>query len=797
MPGRRLVGALFCLVLLSAAAGSPNARGAAEQSFTVQKITIIGLKRISRATVLTYMPGISVGQSVAPGDVAQAIRNLYQTGFFSRIQFRREGTTLIIVVKERPTIAEVHLSGNKAIKTKQLEQGLQQAGLTRGQFFNRSALDGITQSLIQSYFDHGRYGVKVNPVVRPLPNNRVAVDLDIKEGSAAKVLSINFTGNHAFSNSTLRDQFKLTTPGWLTWLTDKDKYDQEKLRGSLENLRSYYMNRGYADFRIRSVQVQISPDKSGIYIDVNLHEGGKYTIGKVKLLGQFPIPEKEMERRLFIKSGSTFSMQIANAQAQYLTNLLGAYGYGFAKVDPLPQPNPKTHKVELVFYIKPGQRVYVRHVIFSGADATDDAVFRREMRQSEGAWLNNAELKRSRIRIQRLPFVDTVNINPKRVPGSSDEVDVHVKVKQRQSGTANVYLSYSGYYGLGVGGQIALSNFLGEGKVVHLNVNRNTLQTSASISYTNPYATPYGVSRTTSIFYSQGQSIIRTTSNFNTRNYGGTITYGFPLSEFDEYSLGGTIRHGTLSPYCDSPTQFMQFVNDPNNGSITNVPSYCPGTDPTVPVNENLPTLTYNNLIATAGYTHDTRNRTVLPTRGTIQQLSLHVAIPPGSERYFSFSWNQTTFVPLGAGFVYGLNSMIGVASVYGKTDAVPPYEHFFAGGPDTVAGYQSGTLGPLDSNGNPYGGNFISWMQNELVLPNFLGGEEGKHAYRAAFFIDVGNVFAKPRDFKLSGLRASYGLGITWLTPIGALRFSYAIPFHYQPGDRTTRFQFTLGSYF
>lgn len=798
MPGRRLVGALCCLILLSVAMCAPRAEAAVGESFTINHIRVIGLERISRATVLTYIPGINVGQSAGPADIAEAVRNLYQTGFFSRVQFRRDDSTLIIVVKERPTIAQVVLSGNKEIKTDALQKGLNQAGLTKGQFFNRAALDGIKGSLTQTYFDHGRYGVRIDSVIRPLPNNRVSVELKIKEGAAAKVLSINFTGNHAISSGTLRDQFKLTTPGWFTWINDKDKYEEEKLRGSLENIRSYYMDRGYADFHVNSVQVQISPDKSGIYINVNLHEGGKYTVGDVKLLGQFPIPESELEKSIFIKSGTTFSMRAANAQADLLTNELGTYGYGFAKVSPLPRPDPKTHKVELVFYIKPGQRVYVRHIVFTGAGGTDDAVFRREMRQLEGAWLDNLELKRSRVRIQRLPFVDSVDIKPKRVPGTSDQVDVNVNVKERQSGTANVYLAYSGYYGLGVGGQVALSNFLGQGKLVHLDLNRNTLQTSATVSYTNPYATVYGVSRTTSLFYSQGTSLTRTASQFETKNYGGSLTYGFPLSEFDSYSLGATIRHGVLTPYCSSPTQFMSFVNDPNNGRVDIVPTYCPGQDPTVPINTNLSTLTYNNLMVTAGYSHDTRNRTVLPTRGTLQQITLNVAVPPGSERYYTATWNQMTFVPIRAGFVFGVNSMVGVAGVYGKTDEVPPYEHFFAGGPETVAGYQSGTLGPRDSNGNPYGGTFIGWIQNELILPNFVGGSQARNSYRAALFIDAGNVFTKLRDFSVSQIRASYGVGITWLTPIGALRFSYAVPFHYNKSiDNISRFQFTLGAYF
>jgi len=775
----------------------PRASQAAGSTFTVQQIRVVGTERISRTTVLTYMPGISVGQKVTPADTAAAIRSLYQTGFFSRVQFRRDGNTLIVAVTERPTIAQVVLTGNKAIKTDDLKNGLQQAGLTQGQFFNRSALSGISGALVQTYFDHGRYGVKIDTKVKHLQNNRVAILFQIKEGAEAKVLSINFTGNHDFDNSTLRDQFKVTTPGWFTWLNGKDKYEQEKLRASLENLRSFYMDRGYADFHINSVQVQISPNRSAIYINVNLHEGGKYTIGDVKLLGKFVIPEKRLQNMIFIKKGASFSMKLATAQATYLTNELGAYGYGFAKVSPIPRPDPKTHKVNLIFYLEPGQRVYVRHITFTGAPDTDDSVFRREMRQSEGSWLNNYELQRSKIRIQRLPFVDAVDVKPQKVAGSPDQVDVNVNVHQRQSGTAQASVSYSGYYGLGVGGQIALSNFLGQGDLVHLNATRNTVETSASVSYTDPYATAYGVSRTTSLFYSQGSSLIQTASPFSTKNYGGSVTYQFPLSEFDSYSLGAGLRHGVLTPYCYSANEFKAFVSDPNNGIVNVIPSYCQGADGSVPINVNLSTLTYNNFTADLGYSHDTRNRTVLPTRGTLQQFTLDVATPLGNEQYYVFNWSQMTFVPIRAGFVYGVQSLVGFASTYGKTDNVPPFEHFFAGGPETVAGYRSGTLGPYDSNGNPYGGNMITWVQNELILPNFLGGTGAKHSYRLALFLDAGNVFTKPSDFKLSGIRASYGIGITWLTPIGALKFSYAIPFHYKSTDNVDNFQFTLGAYF
>ncbi len=781
---------------LLAALGVPAARAAAPEPFTVEHIQVIGLQRISKDTVLTYMPGIAVGQTVGPADIAKAIRSLYGTGFFSDVQFRRSGSTLIIVVKERPTIARVNLVGNKAIETDALKKGLEQAGLTQGRFFDRASLQAIVGSLTQTYFSHGRYAVQIEPAVKPLRNNRVMITLNIKEGSPAEVLSINFTGNHDFSRGTLRDQFKLDTPNWLSWLTHKDRYSEEKLKGSLQALRSFYENRGYADFRINSAQVQLSPAHSGIYINVNLHEGGKYKIGEVRLLGKFPIPEKVLERGIFIKTGKTFSLKLANAQAQYLTNILGAYGYGFAKVNPLPKPDPKTHKVALIFYIEPGPRVYVRHIHFHGAPGTDDAVFRRNMRQAEGSWLNNVSVKRSRTLLQRLPFVKTADIKPNKVPGTPDKVDLDVNLTTRRSGTALVELGYSGYYGLGLTGKIALSNFLGKGKIVHLTASKNRVYENASITYTDPYATVNGVRRTVGVFYRQGTQLNVNTSQFLQRNYGASLRYGFPLSDFDSYSLGVAYHHGSLSPYCQSSTQFKDFVSNPDNGSVTVVPSYCSGLG-TVPVNAPLSTLTYNNLLFTVGFVHDTRNRTVLPTRGTLQRLGLRVATPLGQQEYYRATWSQFTFVPMGFwGLTYGINSLVGVGHKYGKTTTLPPYAHFFAGGPDSVAGYKAGTLGPRDSNNLPYGGEFSTWVRNELILPNFLGKQHA-NSYRLALFLDAGNVFATPGDFNFGDIRASYGIGITWLTPLGALGFSYAVPLRSQPGDYLERFQFTLGAYF
>ncbi|MDN5863741.1 MAG: BamA/TamA family outer membrane protein, partial [Gammaproteobacteria bacterium] len=304
-------------------------------------------------------------------------------------------------------------------------------------------------------------------------------------------------------------------------------------------------------------------------------------------------------------------------------------------------------------------------------------------------------------------------------------------------------------------------------------------------------------SRTVNLFYQQGNRYNINTSSFLTRNYGAKVVYGFPLSEVNRYSLGLGYRHGMMAPYCSSPIEFKNFVGNPANGRVEINPSFCPGLDPTVPVNVPLPTLTYDNIMGMIGFAHDTRNRTVLPTRGTLQQLQLRVALPIGSETYYKATWSQFTFVPLGAGFVYGVNSLVGIGGAYGDTSSLPPYEHFFAGGPSSVAGYQSGTLTPLDSNGLSYGGEFATWVRNELIIPNFLGGPSAQHSYRVAFFLDAGNVFATPGDFSWDGIRGSYGIALTWLTPLGAMRFSYAIPFHYQPGDRLERFQFSLGAYF
>ncbi|HVC37978.1 MAG TPA: outer membrane protein assembly factor BamA, partial [Gammaproteobacteria bacterium] len=455
----------------------------ADESFIVKKIEIVGLQRISEGTVYDYLP-LNIGDRINEGRIQDAIRALYKTGFFRDVEMRHDNDTLIIIVRERPSIATFVVSGNKLIKTDDLYKNLNKAGLSQGQIFNRVTLDGFIQQLTDEYYSHGKYAVIVTPNVTDIGNNRVNVSVKISEGVTAKIRSISIVGNHAYSEDDLHDVFKLKVADFWTFFGSSDEYSREKLVGDLESLRSFYMDRGYADFAIDSTQVAISPDRNSVYITVNITEGGIFTIKDVKLAGQFVIPKAELQKLVLVKPGEIFSLKRATTTANIMQQRLGMIGYGFAKVNPIPDIDRQHKLVSITFYIEPGQRVYVRHINFNGATGTDGAVFRREMRQFEGTWLSNLDVERSRTRLARLPWMENVTVKTVRVPGSPDLVDLDYSLTERPSGTASVGVGYGSSSGLVLDGQIVNANFLGTGERVSIVASRSYIWQTYNLNFT-------------------------------------------------------------------------------------------------------------------------------------------------------------------------------------------------------------------------------------------------------------------------------------------------------------------------
>ncbi|MGH8363077.1 MAG: outer membrane protein assembly factor BamA [Gammaproteobacteria bacterium] len=789
---------IFLATLLVLMLTLPAAR--ADESFVVKKIEVVGLQRISEGTIFDYLP-INIGDQVDATRIQDAIRALYKTGFFRDVAMRRDGDTLIIIVHERPSIASFVVTGNKLIKSDDLDKNLNKAGLSTGQIFNRVTLDGFLQQLTDQYYSHGHYGVLITPTVTDIGDNRVNVAVKIKEGDTAKIRAIDIVGNHAFSDSELRDVFKLKVAGFWTFFGSSDEYAREKLVGDLESLRSFYMDRGYADFAVDSAQVAISPDHTSVYITVNISEGAIYKVKDVKLAGQFVVPEAVLQKLVLVKPGDTFSLQRATVTTNLMQKRLGEDGYGFAKVNSIPEIDRQNKLVSITFYVEPGPRVYVRHINFSGSSGTDDVVFRREMRQFEGTWLSNVDVERSRVRLNRLPWVENATVKTVPVPGTNDMVDVDYTLTERPSGTAQVGVGYGSLSGLVLSGQIVNANFLGTGERLEINANRTYIGHTYSGSFTDPYWTVNGVSRTLSLFQSQTSSVTINSAPLSTNSYGGSLSFLVPLTEVSWWGLGATYSHNELFTQSGSSQQYVAFISNPQNGKVVNTLGACSdarGFFFLCPY----PALQYNALEAKVSYVRDTRDRIIFPTSGSQETLSLTAALPGFDQQYYILTYQQLAFIPLFKGFIYGINGEADYGAPYGRTATYPPYKNFFVGGADTVRGWQVATLGPKDSYGFPFGGRADVWVQNELIFPNFAksddtSGTAGTGSSRWALFIDAGNAFADPGDFRWNRMRVSAGLAATFLTPLGAMKFSYAFPLNPKPGDLTERFQFTLGTYF
>ena len=788
------VGAILAILVLLLSASLARAD---DQTFVVKKIQLVGLQRISDGTLYDYLP-VNIGDSMDAAHVQQAIRALYKTGFFRDVELRRDGDTLVVSVEERPSIAHFTITGNKLIKTDDLNKSLTKAGLSEGQIFNKVVLDGLEQDLLDQYYSHGHYGVTMKSDVRDVGDNRVDVTVTISEGVTARIRSINVVGNHIFSESDLQDIFKLKVSDFWTFWGSSDEYAREKLVGDLESLRSFYMNQGYADFNIDSTQVAVSPDHNSVYITVGIKEGDIYKVKDVKLAGNLVLPEDQLKPYILLKSGDTFSLGLANATADLIRKRLGVDGYAFAQINPVPDIDREHKLVSISFVVDPGERAYVRHIIFNGAPDTNDEVYRREMRQFEGAWLSNLDIERSRIRIQRLPWVEDAQVKPVPVPGTANQVDVSFDIKERPPGTANVGVGYGSQSGLVLDGQISNANFLGTGERLSLEANHTAIGHSYTFSFTDPYWTVDGVSRTWNVFQSRISALTINSAPLTTASYGAGLAFNIPLSEYSAWGEGMTYSHNELFSTAGSSKEYVQFMLQSGNGQRFFTPGTCQDPLRGFFFVCEFPGLRYNTIENNLSYVYDTENRVVFPTAGVRASLNLTTAIPGGDVEYNILSYQQYAFLPLPFKFVYALNAQTSVGAPYGKTSLYPPFKNFFVGGPDTVRGWTAGTLGPIDPNtGYPVGGRAMFYAQNEFVLPSFGKAGTAASPYRLAFFYDIGNAFTDPGDFKFRNLRESWGFAATFLTPLGAMKFSYALPINAKQGDQTERFQFTLGAYY
>ncbi len=796
----------------AAPASSPSV-----SSFTVGDIKVEGLQRISEGTVFNYLP-VNIGDRLTERKVREAIRALYATGFFRDVELRREGNTLVVVVLERPSIESFTIKGNKAIKTKELMKSLRNVGLAPGKIFDRSVLQNVTEYLTDMYYGRGKYGVRIDTKVTPDTDNRVKIAIHIVEGGRAVIRSINIVGDQRYPQKTILNRFHLKTPNWLSWYRQDDRYSRATLKGDLERLRNFFMDRGYADFEIRSTQVQISPDKKDIFITVGIRQGTVFKISGVKLAGTFVVPKGELEDLVTVHPGEVFNRKLITQTQKLIQNRLGEYGYAFAKVDPVPTPNEKTHEVALTFFVDPGDRVYVRNVTFSGETAIDDVVLRRQLRQLEGGWLSNVALERSKLFLQRLPYVKKVSYSTHRVPGSPDQVDVDYKIKQGPAAQLSGGIGYSATYKLMLNANFADADFLGTGNRFAVNLSGGAFDKTYSVSYTNPFITMNGVSQTLQATYSDVTQFVSSSSNFDSKTLNIGPSWSYPISEFQYLTLGAAFESAQLlTSSMGSAVQALQWVQQNGNPYSRLVHEDYYNND-FVLYGTN-----FHDVQLMAGWGMDDRNRTLFADEGMMASVSGSATIPGVSGvEYFVGSLRYQQYVPIVRHLLtLSFYEAADYGNGFGKTSGLPPYRLFFGGGPDSVRGFRDSWLGPRDQNGNPYGGNFDIVSQNELLLPM---PAKWRQTARVSLFFDMGNVFytgnkvkfyqpdeITPAQYHLTGwgdLRRSVGLSVEWMAPLGLFRFSFGVPLNAHHGryvgtvpitwgDQTQGFQFTVGQAF
>ncbi len=774
----------------------------AASDFDVKDMRVEGLQRISEGTVFNYLP-INIGDPVDSIRIGEAVRALYGQDLFDDIEMRRDGDTLVIVVHERPSIESFEIEGNKDIKTEDLTDSLRSVGLARGRTFDRSVLDNVEMFLTEQYYSRGKYAVAIDTEIIERPNNTVRLKVNVKEGDRAKIRQVNIVGNEMFEDDVIRSDFTLDTANWLSWIRQDDRYAKEALEGDLEILRSYYMDRGYADFDIDSTQVAISPNKKDIFVTINIEEGQTYTVSEVKLVGEMVIPEAYLRALILAQPGSVFSQGLLTRSADLMSFRLSEEGYANAEIEPVPELDHETKEATITFYINPQSRVYVRNINFNGVDQIDDEVLRREMRQMEGAYLSNTLVDRSKVRLQRLPYVEAVESDSVPVPGSPDLVDVEFDIEYRMPGQFSGGIGYSESQKIMLNGSIVHTNFLGTGNRIALELMSGKFQKLYSLSHTDPYRTMDGVRRTLSVNYRDVTQFTSATSDFSTTSAGATIDYGYPISEYQSLSFGATYQHSELLSSTNSTQQAQHWVANNGNPFIEDVGGGAVffGTE-------------FDTFELIAGWTYDSRNRALFANRGTRQTFFLSATAPGSEVDFYTARYNFTKYIPLWSNsWTLRLNAEVAMGEALGDTTALPPYKQFYGGGPKSIRGYKESYMGPRDSFGRPYGGNMLVASQVELILP--MPAKFASQA-RASLFYDVGNVFntgevaftdklGAPIEYKpdVDELRTSVGVAVQWLAPLGLFRFSYAYPLNPYPGndryfgDEIERFQFSIGQAF
>ena len=785
----------------------------ADQGFIVGDIRIEGLQRISEGTVYNYLP-VNIGDQLDDRRVAEALRALFATGFFRDVEMRRSGGTLIVTVLERPSIESFEIKGNKDIKTPDLQRSMRNVGLAQGKTFDQSTLDEVKQYLTEQYFSRGKYGVRVDTQVEEVPGNKVKITIDITEGKRARIRQINIAGNTAFPEEELLEAFELRTPNWLSWYRQDDRYAREALSGDLEKLRSYYMDRGYANFAVTSTQVAIAPEKDDMFITVNINEGDVYKVSELKMAGNMVVPESELRRLIFLNAGDVYALRNITQSTEMMKLRLGLDGYAFASIDPVTQINEETKEIAITFVVDPKNRVYVRRINFNGTTGVNDEVFRREMRQLEGAYLSNAAVERSKERVQRLPFIEKVDVETNQVPGAADLVDVDFEIKEGLPGQFGGGIGYSESQSIILNGNFIHSNFMGTGNRVQAEINSGRYTKAFTFAHTDPYTTIDGVQRTISAGYRDITQLASATSDIDTTTISAGLNYDFPITEYQYFGIGVVAQSAELlGSEGGSASQTLDWLTN-NGDSRVQCRQTIPDGDCDDFAEFEVISSEFMTFELNLGWRYDSRNRALFADRGRRQRFNIGYTLPGSDIEFWNASFDYLQFVPIWKSFTLMFNLELAYGKALGDTTALPPYRQFLAGGPDSVRGFRESRLGPKDNFGRAFGGNIKTVAQTELLLPM---PEKWRNSARFSLFYDIGNVFSdqdleffgpggerSDYDFSYDELKQSVGVAVQWLAPLGVFRFSYAIPLNENSTDRPDRykdqtegFQFSIGQAF
>ncbi|EHJ9977995.1 outer membrane protein assembly factor BamA [Vibrio parahaemolyticus] len=799
------------ILFASLLATSVSANGA--ENFVVQDIEIDGLQRVALGAALLKMP-VRVGDTIDQGDVAEIIRALYASGNFEDVKVLRDGGVLMVQLKERPTIASISFSGNKAIKDEQLQENLNASGVREGEALDRTTLSNIEKGLEDFYYSVGKYNATVKAVVTPLPRNRSDLKFVFTEGVSAKIQQINFIGNEVFSDEELLSRFNLNVDvPWWNFLAD-EKYQKQVLAGDIEALKSFYLDRGYLKFNVDSTQVAISPDKKGVYITLGLEEGEVYTVKDVKFRGDLIGEEATFERLVPFEDNETYNGSLVTSMEEGIKRVLGESGYAYPQVNTIPEFDDENKQVSLVVNVDPGNRIYVRDIRFTGNNSTKDEVLRREMRQMEGSWLNSKSIETGKTRLNRLGYFENVEVQTVRVPGSDDQVDLVYSVKEANSGSVNFGVGYGTESGVSFQVGLQQDNFLGSGNRVGINAMMNDYQKNVSLDYRDPYWNLDGVSLGGKIFYDEFEASEAGIVDYTNQSYGASLTWGFPFDELNRFEFGVGYTHnkiGNLSPYLQVE-QFLQAQADNIDSSGA---------------------LNTNDFDFNISWTRNNLNRGYFPTAGNHQRAFYKMTVPGSDVQYFKMQYDVRQYVPLTKKHEFTLlfRGRLGYGNGYGQTDGndnlFPFYENYYAGGFTTLRGFGSNSVGPKavyrdysgSNNGadtatdDSVGGNAVALASIELIVPTPFASDEVRNQIRTSIFFDMASIWDTEFDYRDSGAeygdryyydysdptnyRSSYGAALQWMSPMGPLVFSLAKPIKKFDGDDEEFFTFTIGRTF